>query len=86
MKWLKRGGLLLPLFIFCAEVDTEKEVGPFVMPLLPQEIGKPASQIKGDGSVSVENYDAFVKAISEEKLKRGDFKRLEWDSGLYEGR
>ncbi len=83
MKWLKRGSLLLLLFIFCADIDTEREVKPFVMPLLPQERGKPASQIEGDGSLVIEDYDNFVRTLSKEKLERRDYMKLDWDSALY---
>lgn len=83
MKWLKRGIFLLPLFIFCAEFSVDKKTGPFIMPMLPQEKGKPSLEVKGDGSILVEDFDAFVKSISEEKIKTKAYLRLDCDSGLY---
>lgn len=84
MGWLKMGILVLPLFIFCVELEADRDTSPFVMPMLPQEKGKPASDIiKGDGSIKVENFDAFVRAVSEQKIRERAYWRLEWDSGQY---
>ncbi len=85
MKWLRRGVFLLPLFLFCGEFRVDEKSEPFVMPMLPQERGKPALEAKGDGSIRVEDFDAFVRAVSEDKIRTKAYLRykLEWDSGLY---
>lgn len=83
MKKLLRGALLgLPLFLFCAKVENEKPVKPFVMPLLREELEK--TKVKEVKSVKVENMDAFIRAVGEEKIKTKAYWRLEWDSGMYE--
>ncbi|MFN3598546.1 MAG: hypothetical protein ACK4VK_02260 [Aquificaceae bacterium] len=53
------------------------------MPLLPQERGKPTTKIVGQGSIKVEDYDAFVRAVSKEKIRTRDYLRLEWDSEIH---
>ncbi len=83
MKKLLRGALLvLPFFVFCTRVENERPVKPFVMPMLKEELEK--VKVKEVRSVIVEDMDAFIKAVSEEKIRTKAYWRLEWDSGMYE--
>ncbi|WP_448584412.1 hypothetical protein [Thermocrinis sp.] len=83
MKKFLRGALLgLPLFVFCARVENERPVKPFVMPMLKEELER--AKVKEVRSVIVEDMDAFIKAVGEEKIRTKAYWRLEWDSGMYE--
>ncbi|MEJ7619382.1 MAG: hypothetical protein WKI46_01010 [Aquificaceae bacterium] len=85
IAWLKRGAVFALLFIiFCGSFERRVEHKPFVMPMLLEEKGKRSEEIPRTGAVWVEDFDAFLRLVGDEKVKKKAYWKLEWDTGQYE--